>query len=571
MELMHASAKLQIACIDALMTVQMALLCPPTLALLLGLWLAVCMCICAVCLDVALAVVGLAIHVIHASPATHARAISCIMKACMRVIFSKLMIKGTVLICIISSIPKILAVGRDTPAINTAEYLLPGVTRWDGIPFHDFRLIWWVALGAALGNIAQDGWSLLQTARDQDQGGPTLGGTPAQRQQSQNRNQRLFGAMLNYIEPSSWVYRYAQRTFANNGRGLYNYLYVFGNLPYTSDERTVMENEWTDATMTSANIKYTSEAVFKWAEYVDSLADKLNKSERDKRVKFLAGFPASFDVMIVPERSRGAVGSYTHPANHPAHHPNAGNPHPLAGQPDIHATALAFYPEWARMIRTGAIRSVPRGMANRIDEIAQDEDDPEEQMYMARERITANTICGICGGAGHAGKVDGIGACLTARLNNRIPNNDLARFQYPPGYKQPNFLRRDDSNPSSSRRHHPYDRPNPNPRPKARIIEPAPSEDECSPDEQARYTSRINHRRPNSSRFHAKARSYTRDPRSRPRPHSRQARSIRDENDEQLTENADETQNVSQVRSDAASSDEDEHARLAVSFDVIEF
>ena len=128
--------------------------------------------------------------------------------------------------------------------------------------------------------------------------------------------------MLKYIEPNSWVYRYVHRTFANDGRGLFNYLFVYGHLPYTSDERTQLENEWTDATMSSVNIKYTPEAVFKWAEYVSALADKMNKSEREKRVKFLAGFPNSFDVMIVPERAVGAIGSYTHPANFPAHHPN---------------------------------------------------------------------------------------------------------------------------------------------------------------------------------------------------------------------------------------------------------
>ena len=97
------------------------------------------------------------------------------------------------------------------------------------------------------------------------------------------------------------------------------------------------------------------------------MADKLNKSERDKRVKYLAGFPASFDVMIVAERSRGAVGSYTHPANYPAYHPNAGTPHPHAGQPDIIATAHAFYSEWARMIDKGMIKAVPKGMAYQAD------------------------------------------------------------------------------------------------------------------------------------------------------------------------------------------------------------
>ena len=297
-------------------------------------------------LDIALAIAGLAICIVLTPPTIQLHAFARFMKACMYVISSRFMFKLIVFIRCITLLPLSQAVGMQDPRVNTNEYTLHGVTRWDGVPFHDFRLVWWLALCAALGNIAQDGWSLLQTARDQDQGGPAMGGTPNQIMQSQNRNQRLFGAMLGYIEPTSWVYRYAQRTFANNGRGLFNYLWVYGHLNYTPEELTALENEWTAATMSAANIKYTAEAVFKWAEYIDTLADKLNnKTEQQKRVKYLAGFPSSFEVMIVPERARGNIGSYVHPAIYPAHHPDAGNPHPNAGEPDIHATALAFYPE----------------------------------------------------------------------------------------------------------------------------------------------------------------------------------------------------------------------------------
>ena len=80
-----------------------------------------------------------------------------------------------------------------------------------------------LSLCAALGTISQDAWSLLQTARDQDLGSPGNPGTPAQTVQSQNRNQRLFGAILNYIDATSYIYRYVSANFANDGRGLFNY------------------------------------------------------------------------------------------------------------------------------------------------------------------------------------------------------------------------------------------------------------------------------------------------------------------------------------------------------------
>ena len=583
-------------CADVLQNMMIS--CVRTLGAALGLVasLVVCLCACAVCLDVALAVFGFMLLIVTAPPTTHAHAISCIMMACMRIIRSRLMVKVVVFVYTTTTlVHSSLAAGDETPTVNTMEYFLPGVTRWDGIPFHEFRLVWWLALCTALGNISQDGWSLLQTARDQDQGGPSNPGTVAQRLQSSNRNQRLFGAILNYIEPTSTVYRYVTRTFANNGRGLFNYLHVVGHLPYTSDERTTMENEWTDATMATVGIKYTCGAVFKWAEYVDRLAEKLNKSERDKRVKYLAGFPSSFDVMIVPERARGAVGNYTHPANYPAHHPDAGTAHPLAGQPDIHAIAQAFYSEWARMIRTGAIKSVPRGMANRIEEETND-DDTSESANMVRDRITPHTVCAVCGGAGHAGNVEGLGMCLTARLNHRIPNSDLAQFRYPQGYNPPRFnsfrSNQPRSNPNPNRdRHENYPRPNPHlnsrPRPRVRFAEPNDDHtttdsmqatyeemwyDEPPPDEQE-FAARLHaehHSRARPHRRNGPAGSSRPRPspyRSRPsRPSSSHARHVERENDD--GDHRDDQQNVNH---DADSDDEDEHARLAVNFEAIEF
>lgn len=582
-------------CADVLQ--DMMISCVRTLGAALGLVasLVVCLCACAVCLDVALAVLGFMLLIVSAPPTTHAHVISCIMVACMRMIRSPLMIKVVVFVYTTTTlVHSSLAAGAETPSVNPMEYVLPGVTKWDGIPYHEFRLVWWLALCTALGNISQDGWSLLQTARDQDEGGPSNPGTAAQRLKSSNRNQRLFGAILNYIEPTSTVYRYVSRSFANNGRGLFNYLYVVGHLAYTSDERTVMENEWTEATMATVGIKYTWGAVFKWAEYVDRLAEKLNKSERDKRVKYLAGFPSSFDVMIVPERARGAVGNYTHPANYPAHHPNAGNAHPLAGQPDIHAIAQAFYSEWARMIRTGAIKSVPRGMANRIEEETSD-GETTESANMVRDRITPHTVCAVCGGAGHAGNVEGLGMCLTARLNHRVPNSDLAQFRYPQGYTPPRFnSNQPRSNPNPNRRvqdaliyplgpPRPYPHSNSQPKARVRFTEPTdhttnwtderfPSWDD-EPDEQdqefaarlhADHHSRARQQKRNGSTGASRPRP---NPyRSRPsRPSSSRARHVERESD---GDHRDEQQNVN---TDADSNDEDEHARLAVNFEAIKF
>ena len=446
-------------------------------ALVFGMLLFAAWCACAVILDLAMAVLGAMLHLATAPPQIYIHAILCFIKPCMWIINQPYTVSLIVSMNLISLLPMSEAAGQDQPRSNTLEYFLPGVTRWDGTPFHDFRLVWWVALCAALGSISQDSYSLLQTARDQDLGSPAVGGTAAQRTQSANRNQRLFGSILNYIEATSYIYRFASANFNNDGRGLFEYLYVFGHLPYTPEQLTALENEWTDATMSKCGIKFDDGAVFKWAEHVTLLAEKLGKNERQKRTKYLSGFPSSFDVVVVPERQLGAVGSYVHPANYPVHDPRhsaavaaalAATPpvapvlaHPLAGEPNIMAMAHGFYPEWARMIKLGMIKAVPRGMAYQAHEPDDTQPVNEDENYdahaydahafLARERVTNQTVCIVCGGIGHAANVDGM-YCLTTVLGHRVPPADLNRMTYPDGYTPP---RRSNPNPrfSNSRSH----------------------------------------------------------------------------------------------------------------------
>lgn len=52
-----------------------------------------------------------------------------------------------------------------------ADYdVFPGVTEYDGIPRTYFEITWLMTLTAALGAIVQVGYTLLQTAREQDGG-----------------------------------------------------------------------------------------------------------------------------------------------------------------------------------------------------------------------------------------------------------------------------------------------------------------------------------------------------------------------------------------------------------------
>ena len=73
-----------------------------------------------------------------------------------------------------------VAVPAPNPNIQEGVTDLPSVKIWDGIPYHEFRQEWYQTLKSALGSIAQDGWTLLQTANDQDIGGPGNPGNAVQ-------------------------------------------------------------------------------------------------------------------------------------------------------------------------------------------------------------------------------------------------------------------------------------------------------------------------------------------------------------------------------------------------------
>ena len=125
--------------------------------------------------------------------------------------------------------PAIAPVRDSAPNRDDQYHILAGVAEWTGVPRRDFRRIWFASLIVALGAIFQDGWTLLQTARDQDAGGP---GNPAAganaattTRQSENRNHRLFMSILKYIDKTSSVYKLATENFNHDGRGLFNFLW----------------------------------------------------------------------------------------------------------------------------------------------------------------------------------------------------------------------------------------------------------------------------------------------------------------------------------------------------------
>ena len=53
-------------------------------------------------------------------------------------------------------------------------------------------------------------------------------------------------------------------------------------------------------------------------------------------------------------------------------------PDPNAGRPDLYAICMAFYPEWHHRIKSGQIRSVPRGSVYQVKYADTDPDDDDD-------------------------------------------------------------------------------------------------------------------------------------------------------------------------------------------------
>ena len=341
---------------------------------------------------------------------------------------------------------------------STHENYLPGVSKWNGRPFFDFQRLWWPALCVALGTIAQDGYTLLQTARAQDPAGEGENPDAIKRK---NRRTRLFACILNYISHRSYIYRYARQHFDNDGTHLFDYLYVFGQLAMTEDKKAKLASQWEEATMYKVCGRFNHDSIWEWAEWVDEMGDRLEKGNRGKRVKFLEGFPQSFAHVIMPEKLAPSPGHYVFPDTYPSHHPRSGNAHPKHGQPDIFLAARAYYPEWARMLKARSIQTPPKGSVYQADSASSeqggdDDDDSDDdensedggyQSYdeaharMSSRAITWRSVCIICGGLGHAGVTDGV--TCPSKSHGQAPNESVLKaITYPKGITRPNLQKK---------------------------------------------------------------------------------------------------------------------------------
>ena len=309
--------------------------------------------------------------------------------------------------------------------------------------------MWWVALVVALGAIVQDGVPLLETAEGNDPNASSS--DPTELRRFTARNSRVFACIANYLEPDCRPLTIANAEFPNDGAGVFKWLKVYGDLKVDSETKQGWLNEWNEATMTKVGIPLKPHGIWLWLEWVEDYGKpkKLNATLIQKRKKLLEGFPDSFDNVIAQERIKPDPGSYTIPNNYPAHHPKAGTAHPHRGQPDLFALVTALEPEWTRRCKRGYIKPVPRGMVNEVyddddyddndDNAPSDDDRTEYGNAVTRSKIDQRFVCTWCGGRGHSSEVEGMGQCLTKRLNISIPKEQLKATKYPDGITYPSF------------------------------------------------------------------------------------------------------------------------------------
>ena len=208
--------------------------------------------------------------------------------------------------------------------------------------------------------------------------------------------------------------------------------------------------------MAKVGIAFNANALFKWVEWIlNYSARKMKKSLTQQRTRFLNGLPHSFTDAIMHEKLSGPNGTVVFGLIYPAHHPKAGQNRPAdqAGKPDLLGLAHKYYPEWARRIRVGMIKAVPKGSVYQAtmddesgDETAVNDNDPDgESVHAARStgkpsNVTASSVCTACGGIGHWAVTNGI-ECLTRKFQTAVSKETLKQIRYPNGLHYPDFDR----------------------------------------------------------------------------------------------------------------------------------
>ena len=292
---------------------------------------------------------------------------------------------------------------------HEVKYLTNKNFMYHGYPMIDFREKIMIPLNIGLASVSVNGWTLLSKAEDRDAGGnlgvPPRAAAPANIIiESDQRNERLFGVLLNYIK-EGYLYRHLVRHFAGDGLSVYNFLPQYGNLAIPQFISTAREAHWNDMTMEKLRLPFSGLGYWQWLDAVLIQGDRLTKTGHQIRQKFVDGLPNFFtaigstinkDNSFMIAATFGAHAVWTYPAN------IAGNAIRNAGDPDTERLARKYYEDFIKACATHS-RQVPSGSTYLIEEDFAGSilHESHDTANLLSTNITAATRCDCCGGDSH--------------------------------------------------------------------------------------------------------------------------------------------------------------------------
>ena len=138
----------------------------------------------------------------------------------------------------------------DIEMLTNMKFKLPGH------PVLDFNENYRRALDAGLASISINGITVLEVAKGDDPAGlgpnanPARGAaTPQQISDNKSRSVRLFGIMLNYLEPHSSQYRFIALYFRGDGYAAYCFVIHNSVLARTEQQRDRLKADWDNMTI----------------------------------------------------------------------------------------------------------------------------------------------------------------------------------------------------------------------------------------------------------------------------------------------------------------------------------
>ena len=328
--------------------------------------------------------------------------------------------------------------------------VIPGFENqtFSGIPIKGFVKNQWRKIRAALGNISQDGSTMLDVLDQKDPGAgagtPGGAGTAAQQLQHAARERRLYAIILKICDPNCALTIELESDYVDQGRLAALHFRDENNLALNQDERDKLQNDWTAASVVTLNIPINASCLYTLYNWIrDKSADFVPpKTNTDQYNKLLAGAPECLFNEVVYEQKRMNLGppqpTYAFPAIYPAGHPQAGAAHANAGEPNPLALVKALSAHLRMMIDKGLVRV----KTDKVNEVEEDNDadvmaigkfkgskPPFKRTTMGKDKsgkpveLTDTSRCFRCGGLGHFAVTNGQKCLTVMRINREILDN----------------------------------------------------------------------------------------------------------------------------------------------------